>query len=254
MPSRASRAALAAPEAVLSPENRAVKRLRQLAKRREPGLALIEGPQVVAEAAARGVRLELLALRKGSESSIPAERVIELAPRLFSAVSQTVSPQGVLAIGKVTELSVSEALAAARAAGWPLLVLDGVQDPGNVGTICRSAVAAGAPAVALLGGADPFSAKAVRASAGTVFGLGVARGTWADLAGVRGLGATPRGGADIRRLDLKGVEVLALGSESHGLSNPRLEPVTIPMQRGAESLNVAAAAAVLLFELHRRLS
>ena len=122
-----------------------------------------------------------------------------------------------------------------------------------MGTICRSAAAAGAPAVAVLGGADPFSPKAVRASAGAAFAVVVGRGTWADLGPIRGLGATPRGGADLRQISLEGVEVLALGSEVHGLSNVRLDPVTVPMAAGVESLNVAAAAAVLLFELRRRL-
>lgn len=231
-----------------------MRRLRRLGRRREPGFVLLEGPRVVREAVASGLRLEVLALRAGVELDQPAERVLTLSTRAFESISQTVTPQGVLAIASRHEVPVGDALAAARRAGWPLVVLDGVQDPGNVGAICRTAAAAGAPALAALdGGADPFGPKAVRASAGNVFRLVIARGVWADLDGVPGYGTAVGGGIALDAADLGGAGLVAFGSEAHGLRRRDLEPVTIPMAAGVESLNVAAAAAVVLFELRRRL-
>jgi TrmH family RNA methyltransferase len=232
-----------------------VRTLRRLARRREPGLVLLEGPRVVAEAVACAVHLELLAVGEGVTFDAPAERRVTLGTRALQAVSQTVTPQGVLAIGRHREARPDEAVLAARRVGWPLLVLDGIQDPGNVGTICRSAAAAGAPAVVVVGGgADPFGPKAVRASAGNVFRLTVARGAWPDLDQLGGYGAMPSGGVRPEDIDLGRAQVLALGGEAHGLRRQDLEPVSIPMTRGVESLNVAAAAAVLLFEIRRKLA
>src|SRR5439155_1070489 len=80
-----------------------------------------------------------------------------LTPAAFRAATQTVTPQGAIAIARVNEATPADAISAAREAGWPLIVLDGVQDPGNVGAIARTAAAAGAPAIAILpGSADPF--------------------------------------------------------------------------------------------------
>jgi TrmH family RNA methyltransferase len=209
---------------------------------------------VVREAVICGVRLRTLVLRAGVEFDAPADHVVTLSERAFASVGQTVTPQGVLAIAERAESSIPQALAAARAAGWPLVVLDGVRDPGNVGAICRSAAAAGAPALTVLaGGADPFAPKAVRASAGTVFRLRVARGVWDDLAGMRGFVAAASGGGPMAEADLGHADLIAFGGETRGLTGDRLELVSIPMAAGVDSLNVAAAAAVLLFELRRRL-
>ena len=210
---------------------------------------------MIREAVAGGVELEVLAIRDGVRFSAPADRVVTLTVRAFSSVSQTITPQGVLAIGRRSDASIADALAAAQAARWPLIVLDGVQDPGNVGAICRSAAAAGARAVAVLEGtADPFSPKAVRASAGIVFRLVVGRGRWSELSAWGGFGAAARGGESYLDADLAGQTLLAFGSEVNGLRRNDLELVTIPMAPGVDSLNVAAAAAILLFEVRRRLS
>ncbi len=239
---------------IASADNELVRRLRRLGRRREPGVALLEGPRVVREAVACGVPLEVLALRQGTGFEAPADRVVTLGERAFESASRTTTPQGVLAVARCSEVPVASAIAAARAAGWPLVVLDGLQDPGNVGTLCRTAAAAGAPAVVVLdGSADPFGAKAVRASAGGVFRLAVARGTWATLAGLEGYGAAAAGGLPWDRADLAGAALVAFGGEAHGLRRNDLELVTIPMAPGVESLNVAAAAAVVLFEIRRRL-
>jgi RNA methyltransferase, TrmH family len=214
---------------------------------------LLEGPRVVRQAVAAGVHLDLLALREGDQLDLTADRTVVLSRGLFRDLSQTQTPQGVLAVGRAALSSPAVALAAARAAGWPLLVLDRVQDPGNVGAIARTAAAAGAPALAVLPGtADPFGAKAIRASAGHVFNLVVAEVGWEDLAGIRCLGASA-GGTPLEEADLASAGALVLGSEAHGLSR-EVETIGLPMAPGVESLNVAAAAAILLYELRRRIA
>jgi RNA methyltransferase, TrmH family len=236
-----------------SPENEAVRRLRRLARRREPGLVLLEGPRVVAEAASAGIELDLLVVREGDACSVDARKRIVVTRGVFRALSQTVTPQGVMAIARIHEPSAAEAIDRARRVRWPLVVLDGVQDPGNVGAICRTAAAAGAPALAVLdGSADPYGAKAVRASAGNVFRLTVARAAWGDLDGLQGYGAAASGGSALAEAPVENSGMIVLGSEAHGLSRTDLRLVTIPVEDGVESLNVAAAAAVLLFEIRRR--
>lgn len=216
---------------------------------------LLEGPRVIQEAVRQGAHLRLLALAAEVGFDAPADRVIRLTPRAAEMAGATVTPQGVVAIADEPQATVPAALARSRAAGWPLLVLDQVQDPGNVGAICRTAAAAGAPAVVLLdGSADAFGPKAVRAAAGATFGLTVARGTWADLAGRTGYGAVAHGGEAPDACDPAAYDLLCLGSEAHGLRRKDLHPLTIPIAPGVESLNVAAAAAVLLFEFRRRLT
>ncbi len=216
---------------------------------------MLEGPRVVREAAAAGLELELLALREGvTDVGVDARRTVVLSERVFKTVSDTVTPQGVMAIARRAPADFAQAMAAARSAGWPLLVLDGVQDPGNVGAIARTAAAAGAAALAVLEGtADPYGSKAVRASAGNVFRILVAEATPDDLAGTELWGAAAEGGEPLAAAPLERAQALVLGGEAHGLRVPVARRVTIPIAPGVESLNVAAAAAVLLFELRRRL-
>jgi tRNA G18 (ribose-2'-O)-methylase SpoU len=107
-----------------------------------------------------------------------------------------------------------------------------------------------APAVvALPGTADLLGPKAVRASAGNLFRVVAARAGWPDLAGLRAVGAAAAGGQQPAALDWSRIDALVLGGEAHGLSRADLETVTIPLAPGVESLNVAAAAAVLLFAI-----
>ena len=205
------------------------------------------------EAKAAGLEFELIAVREGDRLPFHSESRVTLAPAAYRAATQTVTPQGVIAIARVHEASAAAARQAAQSAGWPLVVLDRVQDPGNVGAICRTAAAAGAPALAVLAGcADPFGAKAVRASAGNVFRLVVARASWADLAGLDGCGAASTGGTPLSDAPVENAGMIVFGSEAHGLSRSDLTLVTIPVGQGVESLNVAAAAAVILFEIARR--
>src|SRR5437773_10432868 len=238
---------------ISSPDNEVVRRLRRLAHRREPGFVLLEGPRVLAEAKAAGLEFDLIAVREGDKLPFHTDSRVTLSPGAFRAATQTVTPQGAIAIARVQEASPREAIDAARGARWPLVVLDRVQDPGNVGAICRTAAAAGAPALAVLpGSADPFGPKAVRASAGNVFRLKVAGAQWKDLEGLDGFGAAPSGGAPLAAASIEAAGMIVLGSEAHGVSRKDLMLVTVPLTEGVESLNVAAAAALILFEIKRR--
>jgi TrmH family RNA methyltransferase len=229
--------------------------LRRLATRREPGFVLLEGPRVLAEAAAAGLELELVAVREGEEFNGRSDQRVTLSPGVFRAVTQTVTPQGVIAIARIQEPDAKSAVEAARRRPWPLVVLDGVQDPGNVGAICRTAAAAGAPALVVLEGtADPYGAKAIRASAGNVFRLTVARARWSDLDGLDGYGAAASGGEPIADAPIENAGMIVLGSEAHGLSRSDLKLVTVKLSEGVESLNVAAAAALILFQIKQRLA
>jgi TrmH family RNA methyltransferase len=145
-----------------------------------------------------------------------------------------------------------------------VFVLDAVNDPGNAGTIVRTAEAVGADAVVFAGNStDPYGPKAVRASAGSAFRLRVVvAGPTAEAvaalaeAGMRCVGTVASGGVDHRKIALRGDVTIVLGSEGHGLG-PEVEErlddrVTIPMRGRVESLNVAAAAAVLGYERMRQ--
>jgi TrmH family RNA methyltransferase len=209
---------------------------------------------VVAEAVRAGVELDVLAVREGDKSPVRGPR-LTFTRELFAKLAQTVTPQGVIAIARVREASPADAIAAARAAGWPLVVLDRVQDPGNVGAICRTAAAAGAPALVVLEGcADPYGPKAIRSSAGNVFRLVVAHARWRDLEGMEAYGAASAGGTPLSEAPIEKAGIVVLGSEAHGLSRKDLKLVTIPLSDRVESLNVAAAAAVILFEIRRRMA
>jgi len=195
----------------------------------------------------------VIAVREGDKLPFHAESRVTLTAAAFRAATQTVTPQGSIAIARVHEATPAEAIEAARVARWPLVVLDRVQDPGNVGAIARTAAAAGAPALVVLPGtADPYGPKAVRASAGNVFRLKVARAEWKDLQGLGGYGAASTGGAPLAETPIESAGMIVLGSETHGLSRKDLELVTVPLTEGVESLNVAAAAALILFEIRRR--
>ncbi len=186
-------------------------------------------------------------------------RVHELATGVLERVADTVTPQPVMAV--VPQVDV--VLDTLRQATFLIVCVD-VRDPGNAGTVLRSAEAAGADGVVCCDGSvDVYNPKTVRASAGTLFHIPVVSGgdpvevleqigSW----GVRRLGTTARAGADYAALDLTTPLAFVLGNEASGLPEevePLLdEHVQVPMAGRAESLNVGMAAAVLCFEAARQ--
>ncbi len=252
----------------LSFNNPNVQQLRRLRGRRSArhgdGLFVVEGPVLTGEAVAGGWRCLAQYVPEGSDAGVAgAGPVNELGPGVLERVASTETPQAPLTLVKMRAVAVAEALAAARF----VIALDHVQDPGNVGTILRSAEAAGAGAVVLTpGSVDPYNPKVVRASAGALFHLPVVTAplTAVAAAGFRLVGTSSHEfpGRTVRphtEADLSGRVALVMGNEAAGLpaewtdiTGPIDEWVTIRHAGRGESLNVAMATTVLAFEVARQ--
>jgi TrmH family RNA methyltransferase len=216
---------------------------------------VIEGATLVAEAVATGLELEAVFVAHGGH--VPADvdaPIYELAPGVLERVASTVTPQPVIAVARTCDVAI-EALAGSSTF---VVVCAGLADPGNAGTILRSAEAAGADAVVFTAGSvDVFNPKVVRAAAGALFHVPVVIDVPpGDLTALRLplLGAIPTGGVPYDRAPLDEPCALVLGSEAHGLPADLAVDglVSIPHVGRAESLNVAMAATVLCFEAARR--
>ena len=246
-----------------------VQRLRRLLSQRRARLAervfVVEGAKLLAEALASGVRVESVYLAPGAAAQVVDDavatgaRVHNLAAGVLERDAGTVTPQPVVAVVPFVDV----ALEALRPATLLLVCVD-LRDPGNAGTVLRSAEAAGAGGVVFCeGSVDPFNPKTVRASAGSVFHVPVVAGgqpleVLEEMArwGVRRLATTARDGSDHTRVDLTAPVAFVLGNEANGLPAGVLdavdERVSIPMVGRGESLNVGMAAAVVCFEALRQ--
>lgn len=220
---------------------------------------MIEGAKLVDEAARAGVALEAVYVAEGMTPPDTAAPVRVLAAGVVERVADTVTPQPVLAVAPFLDVAVDD-LRDARL----VIVCAGVRDPGNAGTVLRSAEAAGVDGVLFCGGSvDVYNPKTVRASAGSLFHVPVAVG--GDLVevlkriqgwGLARLGTAARAGTDYTDVDLTTPTAIVLGNEAHGLPADVAHhldgTVTIPMAGRSESLNVGMAAAVLCFEAARQ--
>jgi len=253
---------------ISSRDNALFKRIARLAasarERRAQGATLLDGPHLVAAYGAAGgvaeavvasesayARAEIRQLFDGAPASVRAL----LSDRLFAEIAQVVEPVGLLAVIR------TPAPPAAPARIETCLLLDGVQDPGNMGSMLRTAAAAGVKHVFLSKGCVfAWSPKVLRAGQGAHFFLAIhEHAALAEIAGTfRGTVATTdvRTGASLFEVDLRGPVAWIFGSEGAGVS-PELAGMAglrlrVPMPGAAESLNVAAAAAVCLFEQVRQ--
>ena len=248
-------------ERITSRQNPLITRLRRLGAekktRRAQGVFLCEGTKLVGEALRWGPPPELLAVAEGTAppAELPAGvRVVEVPEALLRAVSTVETPQGMLAVCRTPDTAPPETLPEGR-----LLVLDGVQDPGNVGTVWRTADAFGAAGLFLLPGcAEPFAPKTVRATMGACFRLPVWEGTLEDLTGLLARSAVscaPPPALRTTRRTSRSVPWAAppWSSAARGGGVPagagRLPgDFEIPMRDRCESLNAAVAASVVLWE------
>jgi TrmH family RNA methyltransferase len=255
---------------VASRQNAVVARARQLARGGTPDEVLIEGATLLDEALAAGWSVNLVAITDEARSDPAVRRLLErvhanadrvlVSSTVMEAMSPVRSPSGVLAIGTVP----NPGTAPRRRTVPPLVVcaID-VQDPGNLGAIVRVAEAAGATEFIAAGAsADPFSWKALRGAMGSAFRLPLTRHLPVDealaLARSRGcrVAATVLDGTPVDRADLAGPLCVCVGSEGSGLPPAVVgsadQRLTIPMASPVESLNVAAATAIVLYEIRRQ--
>lgn len=248
------------------------KQIRALGNRKDreaEGLFLAEGIRVVEELLDAGLTVRMSVISPALEET---ERGARLVPRLAGAgpvrdasrnelneLADTSTNQGVLVMAEIPAASLDDVSASGPAT---ILVLDGVQDPGNLGTLVRSAAAFGCDAaVCLPGTVDPWNAKAVRASAGALFRLPVAAERpeplvdWLGEHGFMVVGADA-GGRPVDRLTLSERTALVMGNEGGGLSGyvrSRVDSlVAVPMAQRVESLNVAVAGGILLYLVTRK--
>ncbi len=250
----------------LSPHNprlAAVRELRTPRGRREAGRFAAEGPTLLEEAARSGLRpREIYATPEALGALDPGRweaagtSVYVVPERAFARLSDLETPSGLLAVFDLPATTIAEVLARPG----PVLLLAGVSDPGNAGTLVRSAEAFGAAGVLFgRGGADPFAPKVVRAAMGSLFRLPVAQAGADEV-----LAAAAEAGRPVVATDVEGEElgpgalpagaVLAVGNERRGVRDwlPRWDrAVRIPQRAATESLNAAVAGSIVLYEASR---
>ncbi|MEN3338853.1 MAG: methyltransferase, TrmH family [Acidobacteriota bacterium] len=257
---------------ISSRQNAVVKRFREVAGDGPAGeWMLLDGEHLVTEAVAAGLDVDVLAMTErlldGRLASLAADlehrgtRVVIVTDQVLGAISPVKEPSGLAALAARPATSLARALDGER----PLvLILNEIQDPGNVGAIVRAAEGCGATGViATAGGADPFGWKALRGAMGSTFRLPIASGhpldavlTAARTAGLRVIATTAARGTPLPACDLRAGCAILLGAEGPGLPahvvDAADERLTIPMRPPVESLNVAVTAALILYEAARQ--
>lgn len=250
-----------------------IKNLTQKKGREESGTFMAEGLKLVIDALELGWTIRTLVYAKAAKGKPLVEQaavktvasgglVLEVGEKVISSITRRDNPQMVVGIFDQKWKPLRDIR---PAAGETYVALDRVRDPGNLGTIIRTADAAGASGVILVGDCtDPFSLETVRATMGSVFAMPVARASvdeflsWRKSAGVSVVATHLAGSVDYRTIDYKKRPiVLLMGNEQSGLP-PELasqadQLARIPQQGRADSLNLAIASAVMLFEARRHL-
>ncbi len=254
---------------ITSSSNPKIKQIRSLQsssrKRREAGLFVIEGVRLTEEALHAGWEINLVLYTDGlsdrgmhlvKQFTQSGTQVVQVSAHVMQAASDTHTPQGILATVSLQESPIPDPPDFS-------LVLDGLRDPGNLGTILRTASAAGVQAVFLTeGSVDPFSPKVLRSAMGAHFNLPIFTSSWEKLtnlvssSGSAVFLADSSGGLVYTEADFTRPLMLILGSEAEGAGDRarsiKSQRVHIPMPGGGESLNVAVSGGVLMFEVIRQ--
>jgi RNA methyltransferase, TrmH family len=248
---------------VTSPQNPLIKEIRRAIAKgtlTTDGFCIVEGPHAVEEAIRSGCEIgPIIVPEPAGDRTFPGREVITVPGKLFDSISTTESPQGLLALVRAPEFAAFDQLLGKTAL---ILIIDGIQDPGNAGAILRSAEAFGATGVVFLAGSVwPFNPKAIRASAGSVFRMPmrINEGVASVLEFLRAnkvalYAAMPDPRTPVTSVDLTRRCAFAIGAEGRGVSTElgaAATPVHIPT-KGVESLNAAVAAAILVYEAARQ--
>ena len=231
------------------------KMLSSRKAREEAGLFVADGTKLLVEAVKYFPGLDTVILSEGIQAEVPENvKVIRVPGDVMESISPMQAPQGALFLCRLPEKREVAAIPG-------MLVLDGIQDPGNLGTMLRTADALDIPVVLLEGCADPYSHKVVRSSMGAVFRTPVVQSTWEEVgkackeAGIPiAVTALSERASDIRNADLTKMAVV-IGSEGQGVRKEILDnadaELIIPMNSHCESLNAAVAATIVMCQMKK---
>lgn len=272
-------------EIITSRQNRSIVNICKLTDRKQreaERLFRFDGIKLCAEAILSDVEISTLLLRRRDRAEVcerirkicgkaptdVAARTLVLEDRLFDTVSEEKSPEGVITVAKYIDkfhkIATIDNKEAADVGSGRIMLLEDIRDPGNLGTIMRSAAALGIDELILCGDcADIYSSKTVRGSMGALFRLRlcICRDSAAAVRGLQAAGrrvfaaALRENALSLPEAGLRASDCIAIGNEGHGLSRELLDAadgsVIIPMRDGNESLNAAAAAVIFMWELGR---
>jgi TrmH family RNA methyltransferase len=259
---------------ITSRDNSLLRRARAVRDGKIGESIFVEGLRLCEEALSSGLKIEAVIyseeiVRKERAARVIAELgslcdvVVSVSEKLLDSVSYTKTPQGIVLLA--ARAASDEATFKAKQPVSPqLVVMHGINNPVNVGAILRTAEAAGVTgAIATAHTSDPFSPKALRGAMGSAFRLPIWRGpdyadviAWCAESGTRTIAASANSARLFTEVDWRGASALVVGPESSGLSPEEIaladEAVRIPMQGSVESLNVAVAAGIILYEANRQ--
>ena len=241
---------------ITSKQNQLIKKIRSLENKKFrdlENLYVVEGIKMVNEAVKLGQTVEYIVCTQSVVSQIFAKdyEITIVTDEIFHYLSTEVSPQGALAVISKPQLNLTSPKDSC-------LLLDGVSDPANVGAIIRTAVASGYKDLYLINCADAYSPKAVRASMSGIYGVNVYTGNHDEVFNVVDLPliVADMGGENVFNFSLNEKFCLVIGNEAHGVSQRVREiskyVVSIPMEKGMESLNASVSAGILMYALKNK--
>ena len=259
---------------ITSRDNSLLRQARAVRDSKVGDSIFVEGLRLCEEALTSGLKIEAViyseeiarkerAVRLIEQLAKASDRVASVSEKLLESISYTKTPQGIVLLA--SRPANNRASFEEKQPASPLLiVLHGINNPVNVGAILRTAEAAGVTgAIATAHTSDPFSPKALRGAMGSAFRLPIWMGpsfaeglAWCAERGVRTVSADAEGSKSFMEIDWRGPRALIIGTESTGLSPDEIaaadESVSIPMQGSVESLNVAVATGIILYEANRQ--
>lgn len=247
---------------ITSVQNEQIKRLKKLHQRKgrtQTGTFIIEGEHLIEEAHAANWDIQTVVLREEIEAPqyIPNAHVIRVSEHVFASIAQTNSPQGILAV-----VAMKKDTFRPRSL---TLMIDAVQDPGNIGTMIRTADAAGFDAVIVgKGSVDIYNDKVVRATQGSIFHIDVIQMDiavaieWLRANETKVIATALKGAVDSTKMAVQENMALIVGNEGAGVDQSFIDAsdqiVKIPIYGQAESLNVSIAASILMYDMKRKIA
>lgn len=226
-----------------------IRKLKQKKHRYKEGKFVIESKKLIDEAIANGLKFDFILLDDQASDDYKMDQVFITSQEIFKTVSEMTNPDGYLGVVYFPMINVGEV--------DQVLLLDGLNDPGNLGTIIRSAEAFGFRKIFLLNSVDPFNEKTLRASMGSIFKIDlVFVEAPSEIADLYTIYVADMDGKDYRQESFEGKICLVIGNEANGISKELFDladkKVKIPMQGSLESLNAGVSASILMNEINYR--